>query len=185
MPMIEQNFLDDAVRQLRKLKDQADKALAQTSDKHFFAMLDPEANSIALIMKHMAGNMRSRWTDFLTSDGEKPDRDRDREFEALAADSRALITARWEEGWACLFSAITPLAPNDLSKTVYIRGEDHSVLEAINRQMSHYSAHVGQIVLLAKHYAGSTWQSLSIPRGKSKDVDVSKSGAPYGVEPGK
>ena len=121
--MIEQNFLDDAVRQLRKLKDQSDKALAQTSDEHFFAMLDPEANSIALIMKHMAGNMRSRWTDFLTSDGEKPDRDRDREFEALAADSRALITARWEEGWACLFSAITPLVPNDLSKTVYIRGK--------------------------------------------------------------
>src|SRR5215831_4032795 len=98
--MIEQNFLEDVVRQLRKLKEQADKALAQTSDEHFFATLDPEANSIALIMKHMAGNMRSRWTDFLTSDGEKPDRDRDREFETHAADTRASIAAQWEDGWS-------------------------------------------------------------------------------------
>jgi hypothetical protein len=180
--MIEQNFLDDTLRQLRKLKEQADKAVVQTTDEHFFAVLDPESNSIALIMKHVAGNMRSRWTDFLTSDGEKPDRDRDREFEAQAADSRASITAQWEDGWARLFRAIGPLTPGDLSKTVYIRGEAHSVLEAINRQVSHYSAHIGQIVLLAKHYAGSKWQTLSIPRGKSKDFDVSKSGAPYGVK---
>jgi len=180
--VIEQNFLDDTLRQLRKLKDQADKALAQTPDEHFFAMLDPESNSIALIIKHMAGNMRSRWTDFLTSDGEKADRDRDREFETQAADTRALIIARWEAGWACLLGAIVPLTPSDLSKTVYIRGEAHTVLEAINRQLSHYSAHIGQIVLLAKHYAGSNWQTLSIPRGKSKDFDVSKSGAPYGLK---
>jgi len=183
--VIEQNFLDDTLRQLRKLKDQADKALAQTPDEHFFAMLDPESNSIALIIKHMAGNMRSRWTDFLTSDGEKADRDRDREFETQAADTRALIIARWEAGWARLLGAIVPLTPSDLSKTVYIRGEAHTVLEAINRQMSHYSAHIGQIVLLAKHYAGSKWQTLSIPRGKSKDFDVSKSGAPYGLKGGK
>ena len=180
--MIEQNFLDDAARQLRKLKEQADRAVAQTSDEHFFATLDPEANSIALIMKHMAGNMRSRWTDFLTSDGEKPNRERDREFETEAADTRASITAQWEDGWRRLFDAIVALTPSDLSKTVRIRGEAHSVLEAINRQMSHYSAHVGQIVLLAKHYAGSAWQTLSIPRGKSKDFDVSKSGAPYGLK---
>jgi Protein of unknown function (DUF1572) len=180
--MIEHQFLEDAVLQLRKLKAQADKALAQTSDASFFAMLDPEANSIALIMKHMAGNMRSRWTDFLTTDGEKPDRDRDREFEAASADTRATVTAQWEDGWNRMFAAIAPLSPTDLSKTVRVRGESHSVLEAINRQLTHYAAHVGQIVLLAKHYAGPKWQTLSIPRGKSKEFDVSKSGASYGVK---
>jgi uncharacterized protein DUF1572 len=180
--MIEQHYLDDSLRQLRKLKTQADQAIAQTSDAHFFATLDPEGNSIALIMKHMAGNMRSRWTDFLTSDGEKPDRERDREFEVRATDTRASVTARWEDGWARVFNAITPLSPGDLSKTVYVRGEAHSVLEAIGRQTSHYAAHVGQIVLLAKHYAGPKWQTLSIPRGKSKEFDVGKSGEPYGVK---
>jgi len=180
--MIEQHYLDDAVRQLRKLKAQADKAVAQTSDEHFFATLDSEANSIALILKHMAGNMRSRWTDFLTTDGEKPDRDRDREFETSAGDTRESIAAQWEEGWARVLNTIALLAPDDLSKTIYVRGEAHSVLEAINRQTSHYAAHVGQIVLLAKHYAGPRWETLSIPRGKSKDIDVSKSGAPYGVK---
>ena len=167
--------------QLRKLKAQADKAISQTSDEHFFATLDPEANSIALIMKHMAGNMRSRWTDFLTTDGEKPDRDRDREFETSGADTRASVTALWEDGWSRLFSAITPLSPADLSKMVQVRREAHSVLEAINRQMTHYAAHIGQIVLLAKHHAGADWQTLSIPRGKSKEFDVSKTGAAYGI----
>lgn len=180
--MIEQQFLQDAVLQLRKLKAQADKALVQTTDEGFFATLDPEANSIALIMKHMSGNMRSRWTDFLTTDGEKPDRDRDREFETSSTDTRASITALWEDGWTRLFGAIAPLSPADLSRTVSVRGEAHSVLEAINRQISHYAAHIGQIVLLAKHYAGSNWQTLSIPRGKSKEFDVSKSGASYGVK---
>ena len=180
--MVEQHFLDDAMRQLRKLKQQADKALAQTSDADFFATLDPEANSIALIMKHMAGNMRSRWTDFLTTDGEKPDRDRDSEFESTGADTRASITAQWEDGWNGLFGAIAALLPGDLSRTVHVRGEAHAVLEAITRQTTHYAAHVGQIVLLAKHYAGPRWQTLSIPRGKSKEFDVSKSGAPYGVK---
>lgn len=179
--MIEQQFLDDAVLQLRKLKAQADTAISQTSDANFFATLDPEANSIALIMKHMAGNMRSRWTDFLTTDGEKPDRHRDGEFETTSADTRASITALWEDSWNRVFGAITPLSPGDVLKTVHVRGEAHSVLEAINRQMTHYAAHVGQIVLLAKHYAGPDWQTLSIPRGKSKDFDVSKGGAPYGV----
>jgi hypothetical protein len=180
--MIEQQFLQDAVLQLHKLKAQADKAVAQTSDDSFFATLDPEANSIALIMKHMAGNMRSRWTDFLTTDGEKPDRDRDREFETTSSDTRASVAAQWEDGWNRLFAAITALSPADLSKTVRVRGEAHSVLEAINRQLTHYAAHVGQIVLLAKHYAGPSWQTLSIPRGKSKDFDVSKSGASYDVK---
>lgn len=183
--MIEQQFLQDALLQLRKLKAQADKALAQTSGEHFFATLDPEANSIALIMKHMAGNMKSRWTDFLTTDGEKSDRNRDGEFETSAADSRATITTQWEDGWRRLFDAVESLVPDDLSKTVRVRGEAHTVLEAINRQMTHYSAHIGQIVLLAKHYAGSQWQTLSIPRGRSKDFDVAKSGASYDIKRGK
>jgi hypothetical protein len=180
--MIEQHYLDDSLRQLRKLKAQADKAIAQTSDQHFFSLLDPEANSIALLMKHISGNMRSRWTDFLTTDGEKPDRNRDGEFETAAADSRASITGQWEDGWATVFGAIASLSSEDLSKTVRVRGEAHSVLEAINRQMTHYAAHVGQIVLLSKHYAGPRWETLSIPRGKSKDIDVSKSGAAYDVK---
>ena len=183
--MIEQPFLQDAVLQFRKLKTQADQALGQTSDEHFFAVLDPEANSIALIMKHMAGNMRSRWTEFLTTDGEKRDRNRDAEFEKAAEDSRSSITARWEDGWNRVFSAIGSLSAEDLPKTVRVRGEAHTVLEAINRQMTHYAAHVGQIVLLAKHYAGSQWQTLSIPRGQSKDFDVAKTGAAYDIKTGR
>ena len=162
--MIEQHYLDDALRQLRKLKIQADKALAQTTDEHGFATLDPESNSIAIIVKHMAGNMRSRWTDFLTTDGEKPDRDRDREFETSGADTRASVTALWEDGWSRLFSAITPLSPADLSKMVQVRREAHTVLEAINRQMTHYAAHIGQIVFIAKHFRSSEWKTLSLPR---------------------
>jgi hypothetical protein len=183
--MIEQHYLDDALRQLRKLKAQADKAVAQIDDEQLVAVLDPEANSIALIMKHMAGNMRSRWTDFLTSDGEKPDRDRDREFELDAGDTRAGVLAAWEDGWSRVFGAIGSLSTEDLGKTIRIRGESHSVVEAINRQTTHYAAHIGQIVLLAKHYAGARWQTLSIPRGKSKDFDVSKEGGAYGVKPPK
>jgi hypothetical protein len=180
--MIEQHYLDDALRQLRKLKTQADQALAQTADDDLFATLDPESNSIALIMKHVAGNMRSRWTDFLTSDGEKPDRERDREFENEAADTRATIEATWNRGWDLVFAAVSALTPPDLARTVHVRGEPHSVVEAINRQMTHYAAHVGQIVLLAKHYAGPRWQTLSIPRGKSKEVDVAKGGSAYRVK---
>ena len=162
--MIEQHYLQDAVVQFKKLKAQADKALAQTADEHLFASIDPESNSIAIIMKHIAGNMRSRWTDFLTSDGEKPDRQRDTEFELAAADSRERILALWEDGWTRTLNAVSTLTVADLSKTVQIRGEAHSVIEAINRQLTHYAAHIGQIVLLAKHFAGSDWQTLSIPR---------------------
>jgi hypothetical protein len=179
--MIEQHYLDDTLLQLRKLKAQAEKAIAQINDEQLFALLDPGANSIALIMKHMAGNMRSRWTDFLTSDGEKPDRERDSEFERQASDTKNAVLVAWEDGWNRFFQAIASLRPEDLSKSVTIRGERHSVLEAINRQMTHYAAHVGQIVLLAKHYAGPAWQSLSIPRGKSREFDVAKSGAAYGL----
>ena len=165
--MIEQHYLEDCVLQLRKLKAQADRAMAQVDDAQFFELLDPDANSIALIVKHVAGNMRSRWTDFLTSDGEKPDRHRDSEFEREAADTRDAILGRWEAGWEVLFNALMSLGPGDLEKTVTIRHEPHSVVQAINRQVSHYSAHTGQIVLLAKHFAGPNGKTLSMPkRGK-------------------
>jgi len=177
--MIEEHYLQDCLLQLRKLKGLAEKACGQITDEQFFAVLDPEANSIALIMKHLAGNMRSRWTDFLTSDGEKPGRDRDVEFVLAPGDTRAAVAAAWEDGWTRTFRAISSLTPEDLGRTVRIRGEAHSVVEAINRQLAHYAMHVGQIVLLAKHLAGPGWQTLSIPRGKSRAVEVSKSGAPY------
>jgi hypothetical protein len=179
--MIERHYLDDCLLQLRKIKGHAEKALGQVDDAQLFAVLDPEANSIALLMKHLAGNMRSRWTDFLTSDGEKPDRDRDSEFVHGPGDSRASLVALWEDGWYRTLKAVASLKPEDLGRTVHIRGEAHTVLEAINRQLTHYAAHVGQIVLLAKHLAGPRWQSLSIPRGRSRDVDVSRSGQAYPV----
>jgi Protein of unknown function (DUF1572) len=183
--VIEQQYLDDVHLQLRKLKAQVDKAIAQVGEENLFALIDPDANSIAIIMKHMTGNMRSRWTDFLTSDGEKPDRNRDAEFELHGGDTRASLIERWEREWTRLLETIASLAPEDLDRTVFIRGEAHSVIEAINRQVMHYAAHTGQIVLLAKHYAGPHWQSLSIPKGRSRDVDVSKAGSTYGVEKGR
>ena len=164
--MIERHFLDDSIFQLRKLKSQADKAIAQIDDRQFFELIDPDANSIAIIMKHVAGNMRSRWTDFLTTDGEKPDRNRDAEFEREGGDTRHEIVARWEESWRLLLDTIASLQPGDLGRTVTVRGEPHTVVQAINRQVSHYSAHVGQIVLLAKHFAGTNWQTLSMPKRK-------------------
>lgn len=167
--MIEQHYLDDALRQLRKLKTQADQALAQTSDDDLFATLDPDSNSIAVIMKHVAGNMRSRWTDFLTSDGEKPDRDRDGEFDLDPSLTRDDLMRRWEAGWGAVFAALEPLAPADLARTITIRGEPHTVLQAILRQTRHYAYHVGQIVQLARHYRGDGWQTLSIARGKSRE----------------
>lgn len=177
--MIEQVYLEDVVRQLRKYKEMAEKAVAQVPELHFSGVLDLESNSIALIMKHMAGNMRSRWTDFLTEDGEKPDRERDREFFIEEGDTREQIMTKWEEGWERTFEAIEALQPDDLTREVTIRGEPHLVIEAIQRQLTHYSYHAGQIVLLAKHYAGAQWQSLSIPRGRSREFDVSKDGATY------
>ena len=162
--MIEQHVLDDCQVQLRKLKAQADGALRQVDDRQFFQTLDPEANSIAIIMKHVAGNMRSRWTDFLTTDGEKPNRHRDDEFIVEGVDDRAHVTAAWDDAWQLVLQTIASLTPADLTRTVTIRGEAHTVVEAINRQMTHYAAHVGQIVLLAKHYAGENWKTLSMPR---------------------
>jgi Protein of unknown function (DUF1572) len=165
-------YLKDAVSQFQNLRTLADKALAQVPDSDLFAILDTESNSIAVIMKHLAGNMLSRWTDFLTSDGEKPDRNRDSEFEITAGQTRTTLWARWESGWQCLFDAIGQLSEEDLSKRVLIRGQEHSVIEAINRQLTHYACHVGQIVFLAKHLRSKDWQSLSIPRGKSSEFNA-------------
>ena len=139
--------------------------MEQVSEEHLFAALDAEMNSIAVIIKHMAGNMRSRWTDFLTTDGEKPDRNRDSEFENPPA-TRAALLENWENGWSCVFAALEPLSDADLGRTVTIRGEAHSVMQAINRQIAHYANHIGQIVLLAKHFAADHWQALTIPRAK-------------------
>ncbi len=172
-----EHYLEDVVRQLEKLKMLADKAVVQVSDKQLFQGLDEESNSIAIIMKHMAGNMRSRWTDFLTSDGEKPDRNRDQEF--ISTEDKEELLRRWEAGWRCVRDAISALRPEDLDKTVTIRGEVHSVVEAIQRQLTHYAYHVGQIVLLARHYAAGHWSRLSIPIDKSKEFEVSKGGTFY------
>jgi hypothetical protein len=144
--------------------------MAQIDDEQLFAVLDGEMNSIAVIVKHMAGNMRSRWTDFLTSDGEKPDRNRDSEFEEPPA-TREAVYALWEEGWQCLFSALAPLSDADLNRTITIRGEPHSVMQAINRQVAHYAYHCGQIVLLAKHFNAAEWKSLSVPRKQSGEFN--------------
>jgi len=173
------HYLDDVRRQFVKLKAQAERAMAQVADDAFFRAPDPESNSIAIVVKHVAGNMRSRWTEFLTTDGEKPDRNRDAEFLVEPDDTRQRIMERWEAGWTLLFDTLAALTPENLTSTVLVRGEAHTVLEAINRQMTHYAAHVGQIVLLAKHWAGPGWQTLSIPRGKSKEFDVAKDGKRY------
>ncbi len=167
--MDKEKYLGVTRHELKRLKQQAQAAMNQIGDEDFFRTLDPESNSIALIVKHMAGNMRSRWTDFLTSDGEKPNRDRDSEFVLLPTDSRSRLLDRWEAGWKTLSDTLASLGEGDLDKTVTIRGEGHSVLQAIERQHSHYAAHVGQIVLLAKHFAGPKWKPLSIPRGQSKE----------------
>jgi Protein of unknown function (DUF1572) len=169
-------YLEDARRQFHGQKKLAEKAMAQVSDEQFFTVLDPEDNSIALVVKHIAGNLRSRWTNFLTSDGEKPDRHRDTEFEKEGRDSRQSLMERWEAGWRVLFENVDPLAPSDLDRTVTIRGEPHTVVKAINRQLTHYAYHVGQIVFLAKHFAGGRWESLSIPRGKSEEFNSGKAG---------
>jgi hypothetical protein len=159
------SYVEDSLQMFRQYKLLAERAMAQVSDEQLFALLDAEANSIALIVKHMSGNMRSRWTDFLTTDGEKPDRNRDGEFEEPPATRDDLMTV-WENGWKCVFAAVEPLSDADLGRTVAIRGEPHSVMQAINRQIAHYAQHVGQIILLAKHYAGEEWKTVSMPKRK-------------------
>jgi len=165
------HYLDEVRRQFRGHKRLAEGAIAQLKDEELLEAIDAESNSVAIIVKHMAGNMRSRFTDFLTSDGEKPDRHRDQEFELSSAPSRADVMRWWEEGWARVFSAIEALTPEDLMRMVTIRDEPHTVLQAINRQLTHYAYHAGQIVFLAKHLRSKEWKSLSIPRGKSEEFN--------------
>lgn len=164
------SYLEDSLSLFRYYKGLVDRALAQLSDEQLLLTPDPESNSIAIIVKHLAGNMQSRWPDFLTSDGEKPGRDRDAEFENPPATRESLL-ALWEEGWRCVFTALEPLSDADLARTVTVRGEPHSVMQCINRQLAHYSFHCGQIVFLAKHLRGTQWQCLTIPRGKSGDFN--------------
>jgi hypothetical protein len=162
------SYLQDSLAVLRQYKKLAENAIAQVSDDQLSAALDPEMNSIALLVKHLSGNMRSRWTNFLTTDGEKPDRNRDSEFVEPPATRQELMTV-WENGWARVFDALTPLTDADLSRTVTIRGEPHSVMQAINRQLAHYASHCGQIIFLAKHLQHEHWKSLSVARNKSAD----------------
>jgi hypothetical protein len=165
------SYLKDSIDLFRYYKKLAERAMQQCPDGGLFATLDAESNSIAIIVKHMAGNMRSRWMNFLTTDGEKPDRNRDTEFEA-PPQTRAELMALWEGGWKYLFEALEPLTDADLARTVTIRGEPHSVMQAINRQMAHYSHHIGQILFAAKHFTTvrtGKWDCLSVPRGKSKE----------------
>ena len=164
------SYIEDALAVFRQYKLLGERAIAQVSDEQLFASLDEESNSIAIIVKHITGNMRSRWTDFLTTDGEKPNRNRDGEFVDPPATREALMR-EWEDGWARVFAAIEPLTDADLGRVVTIRGEAHSVMQAINRQLAHYPQHVGQIVLLAKHYAGERWQTLSVARNKSAEFN--------------
>lgn len=170
---ISETYLADMRARFEGLRGTAERALKQTSDDAFFRPLGgAEDNSIAIIVKHMAGNLRSRFTDFLTSDGEKPDRDRDGEFEVRSGDTREEIMRGWDAGWVTLLGVLETLTPEQLTNTVTIRGEAHPVVSALDRQLAHHSYHAGQIVLLAKHYAGSAWKTLSIPRGKSQSFNT-------------
>jgi uncharacterized damage-inducible protein DinB len=164
------SYVKDSIDLFRYYKNLAERAMAQCPDEALFTALDAESNSIAIIVKHMSGNMRSRWMDFLTSDGEKPDRNRDTEFED-PPQTRAELLELWERGWKYVFDALQPLTDADLGRTVTIRNEPHSVMQAINRQVAHYTHHIGQILFLAKHstfVSTGKWQSLSVPRGQSK-----------------
>ena len=167
------HYLEDALKVFRNYKKLGDGAMAQLSDEEIFRALDAEMNSVALNVKHMAGNMRSRWTDFLTTDGEKPDRNRDSEFVLDESVTRAEVLRWWEEGWRTVFAALEPLQPEDLAREVTIRGEPHTVVMAINRQLAHYAYHTGQIVFLAKHFKSAEWRSLSIPRNRSEAFNQS------------
>lgn len=171
MPLVfTTSYMDDTRALFRQYKKLGEGAMTQVADADLTRTLDPEMNSIAVIVKHLSGNMLSRWTDFLTTDGEKPTRHRDSEFETPPA-TRPEMMAVWERGWECLLSALDPLTDADLARTVTIRGERHSVVQAINRQIAHYSYHVGQIVLLAKHFQSAHWKSLSVPRRQSQEYN--------------
>jgi hypothetical protein len=171
--MITEDYVSLVCREFERLKRLADRAIEQMPSECFFSAPGREDNSVAVIVKHMGGNLLSRWTDFLASDGEKPGRARDTEFVILKDDTRETLLDRWEQGWCALFSALKPLKTDDVSRVVTIRGEPLSVLQAINRQLTHYAYHVGQIVYVAKHYSGDKWNSLSIPRGQSAQFNLS------------
>ena len=164
------SYLADSLTILRQYKRLAERAMEQVTDEQLNRTLDAEGNSIAVLVKHMAGNMHSRWTDFLTSDGEKPDRNRDSEFEEPPA-TRGELMKTWEAGWRCVFEALEALSDNDMTRAVLIRSEPHSVMQAIQRQVAHYASHTGQIVFLAKHFQAAQWNSLSVPRGKSEEFN--------------
>jgi hypothetical protein len=171
MNAIENHLLDEIRRQMRGHKRLAEGALAQLKDDDFFVTLDAESNSVAILIKHIAGNMRSRFTDLLTSDGEKPDRHRDREFELGGRPSREELMRWWEQGWRVVLGTLDELKPEDLTRTVYIRQEPHTVVQALNRALAHYVFHIGQIVFLAKHLRSNEWKTLSVPRGKSEEFN--------------
>jgi len=164
------SYVEDSLSLFRYYKKLSEGAMEQLSDQQLFTALDEEMNSVAIIVKHMAGNMRSRWTDFMTSDGEKPDRNRDTEFVAPPA-TRAELMRVWNDGWGRVVHALEALSDADLEREVFIRGEAHSVMQAISRQIAHYAYHCGQIVFLAKHLKGSSWKTLSVPRNKSADFN--------------
>lgn len=166
-----ESYVKLAIREFKRLQSLADGAMAQISDEQFFASPGPGDNSVAVIVKHVGGNLVSRWTDFLTSDGEKPGRDRDMEFCVTPSDSRQELLRLWTRGWAALFAALEPLGDSDIARVVTIRGESLTVLQAVNRQLTHYAYHIGQIVYVAKHYRGSAWRTLSIPLGRSKEFN--------------
>ncbi len=169
MPDLASHYLEEIKRQFRGHKRMAEAAVAQLEDAELFTIIDPESNSVAILIKHLAGNARSRFTGFLTTDGEKPDRFRDQEFEVSATTTREEVLRWWEEGWSHVFSTLDSLKPEDVSRTVTIRSEPHTVLQALNRALAHYAQHTGQIVFLAKHLRSKEWKTLSIPRGKSED----------------
>jgi hypothetical protein len=171
MDTIASHYLDEIRRQLRGHKRLVEGALAQLKDEDFFVTLDPESNSIAILIKHISGNMHSRFTDFLTSDGEKPDRYRDREFELSDKTTRADLMNWWENGWNVVFGVLDSLTPDDVMRTIYIRQEPHTVVQALNRAMAHYATHLGQIVFLAKHLRSNEWKTLTVPRGKSEEFN--------------
>jgi hypothetical protein len=165
------HYLENVISEFRTLKKQGERAMAQLDEARFFVSLDPESNSIAILVKHIAGNMRSRWTDFLTSDGEKPDRFRDQEFLVDPGATRDDVMRWWEEGWQCLFRALEALRPEDAMRKVMIRLEPHTAIQAINRQLTHYATHIGQIVFLAKHLKAADWKTISVPRGQSEQFN--------------
>src|SRR6476660_1269417 len=174
MSEFRQEYLADLRTQFAKLRGTAERAMAQVGDADFARLADAENNSIAIIVKHISGNLRSRCTDFLTSDGEKPDRDRDGEFVLHPPDTRAHLLNEWTGAWDLLEATVASLTADDLQRTVYIRAEPHTVGQALQRNLGHLAYHVGQIVLLAKHWVGPSWQTLTVPRGQSKTFTQAK-----------